>query len=643
MTRSIALALAIAAALLSAPSCSSQNGNGMTDSTHTGDAPDFPADLEWLNTDRAHTLADFKGKFVLLDFWTYCCINCIHVIPDLKRLEAKYPNELVVVGVHSAKFDAERDARNIRQAILRYEIAHPVVNDHEFVVWRSYGARAWPTVVLIDPAGDVVGKLSGEGVFDPIDQAIQAALPKFEGRMNLEPIEFALERRDAEYTPLKFPGKLVVSDGRIYISDSNNNRIVIADLDGEILDVIGSGAEGASDGAFEEATFNKPQGTALVGEALYIADTENHLIRRADLSARTVETIAGVGRQGFDRNPTGDAREVVLNSPWDLVALDGTLFVAMAGNHQLWRIDVATNRVKLHAGSGREDIIDGALRQAALAQPSGLTTDGASIYFADSEVSGVRAADAGETGAVKTIVGDGLFEFGDKDGDVGSARLQHPLGVEYVAGALYVADTYNNKIKRIDLAKGEIRTLAGTGESGAEDGDFEDATFDEPNDVAYYDGTLYVADANNHLVRALDLETRKVSTLSLSNLSKLRRRAPLDLTGRSSDVLRSAEATFSPGAELAVLTTLPEDAKWNDPPGALTLYAADGSFLLETPLAEETTLAIPADAGETLYLEAVAYYCKDGRESVCLSKQLLYELRRRPSTAGDRALITVTL
>ncbi|MBD3410000.1 MAG: redoxin domain-containing protein [Ignavibacteriales bacterium] len=614
----------------------------MTDSTHTGDAPDFPADLEWLNTDRAHTLADFKGKFVLLDFWTYCCINCIHVIPDLKRLEAKYPNELVVVGVHSAKFDAERDAQNIRQAILRYGIEHPVVNDHEFVVWRSYGARAWPTVVLIDPEGDVIGKLSGEGVFAPIDQAIQEALPKFEGRMNFEPIEFALEKHDAEYAPLKFPGKLVVSEGRIVITDSNNDRVVITDLDGAILDVVGSGAEGASDGAFEEATFNKPQGTALVGDALYIADTENHLIRRADLSARTVETLAGVGRQGFDRNPTGDAREVVLNSPWDLVELDGTLYVAMAGNHQLWRIDLATNRVKLHAGSGREDIIDGALRQAALAQPSGLATDGASIYFADSEVSGVRVADAGETGVVRTIVGDGLFEFGDKDGDVSSARLQHPLGVEYVEGVLYVADTYNNKIKAIDLAKGEIRTLAGTGEAGAEDGDFDEATFDEPNDVAYYDGTLYVADANNHLVRALDLETRRVSTLTLTNLAKLRRRAPLDVAKRSNEILRPETATFTPGDSATIRATLPEDAKWNDPPGTLTLYDADGAFLSETPLADETTLAIPADAGEKLHLEAVGYYCKDGRENVCLSRQILYELRRRPSATGDRATITVT-
>ncbi|HEX2869201.1 MAG TPA: thioredoxin-like domain-containing protein [Ignavibacteriales bacterium] len=130
-----------------------------------GDAPEFPDGLDWLNVDHPIKLSDLRGKVVLLDFWTFCCINCMHIIPDLKKLEAKYPGELAVIGVHSAKFLSEQETGNIRQAILRYDIEHPVVNDKDFKIWTSYGANAWPTVVLIDPRGDVVGHHSGEGVY----------------------------------------------------------------------------------------------------------------------------------------------------------------------------------------------------------------------------------------------------------------------------------------------------------------------------------------------------------------------------------------------------------------------------------------------------------------------------------------------
>jgi len=123
----------------------------------------LPTDLVWLNTAKPLRLEELRGKFVLLDFWTYCCINCMHVIPELKRLEKGYPTELVVIGVHSAKFSNERLTDNIRQAILRYEIGHPVVNDKEMQIWRSYAVRSWPTLVLVDPEGYVIGAYSGEG------------------------------------------------------------------------------------------------------------------------------------------------------------------------------------------------------------------------------------------------------------------------------------------------------------------------------------------------------------------------------------------------------------------------------------------------------------------------------------------------
>ncbi|HKP72278.1 MAG TPA: thioredoxin-like domain-containing protein, partial [Pyrinomonadaceae bacterium] len=311
-------------------------------------APDFEGTRGWLNTDKPLSLAALKGKVVLLDFWTYGCINCIHIIPDLKRLEAKYPNNLVVIGVHSAKFENEKETDNIRQIILRYEIEHPVVNDADFTVWQSYAVRAWPTQVLIDPAGYVVGKAEGEGNYEVLDNAITETIAEFRkrGGLNEQPLKLALERAKVGDMPLAFPGKVLadtVTD-RLYVADSNHNRVVVTKLDGTFVETIGTGERGAADGAFARATFHRPQGLALDGEALYVADTENHLIRRVDLRARTVSTVAGTGEQArsIEREPEEHAaRTVALNSPWDLQLVGRTLYIAMAGPHQIWKLDLA--------------------------------------------------------------------------------------------------------------------------------------------------------------------------------------------------------------------------------------------------------------------------------------------------------------
>lgn len=372
-------------------------------------APDFPPDADWINTDRPLTLRDLRGKVVLLDFWTYCCINCMHILPDLKRLEHKYAAELVVIGVHSAKFTAERDTGNLRQAVLRYEIEHPVINDPQMYLWRQYAVRAWPSVVLIDPQGKVIGGYSGEGIYEPFDQIIAKVMASFdrEGLIDRRPLNLLREADREPQSLLSFPGKVLAdaASGRLFIADSNHNRIVVASL---------------VDGAVQEVTggFHHPNGLALDGNYLYVADTDNHALRRVDLTTRQVETLAGTGRQG---DP--------LNSPWDLVLNDGVLYIAMAGPHQLWRLDLATRELAVYAGSGAEARIDGPLLTCALAQPSGITTDGCRLYFADSETSSIRSADLDPEGLVTTIVGEDLFDYGDIDGSGAAVRLQHPLGV----------------------------------------------------------------------------------------------------------------------------------------------------------------------------------------------------------------------
>src|SRR5829696_3937048 len=477
-------------------------------------APEITGGRGWLNTDKPLSIAALKGKVVLLDFWTYGCINCIHIIPDLKKLEAKYANQLVVIGVHSAKFKNEKETENIRRIVLRYEIEHPVYNDSEFAVWQRYGVRAWPTQVLIDPAGYVVGVASGERNYDVIDQAVGTLVDEFRkrGELNEEPLKLVLERAKVGDLPLAFPGKILADakTDRLFIADSNHNRIVVTKLDGSLAETIGTGEAGAVDGAFDKASFYRPQGMALAGDILYVADTENHLVRRVDLKSRNVETIAGTGQQSREYFKSGPARSIALSSPWDLQLVDRVLYIAMAGPHQIWLLDLDKNEVSTFAGSGREARLDGKLLESGFAQPSGIATDGKTIYVADSESNIIRAIDLAG-GSVRTIVGGDLFEFGDVDGSGDNVRLQHPLGLVAFGDKVLIADTYNHKIKELDPDKRRVNSLFGTGKPGQVDGTAP--SFYEPGGLALANGKLYIADTNNHAIRVVDLKTKQASTL----------------------------------------------------------------------------------------------------------------------------------
>ncbi|GIV08059.1 MAG: hypothetical protein KatS3mg019_0150 [Fimbriimonadales bacterium] len=617
----------------------------------TINAPEFPEGLQWLNTERPISLRELRGKVVLLDFWTYCCINCMHILPDLKRLERKYADALVVIGVHSAKFFTEQETENIRQAILRYEIEHPVVNDSQMAVWQQYAVRAWPTLVLIDPNGKIVGYHSGEGIYEIFDRAIEQTIKTAEARGTLKrgSLNFKLEREKEARTVLRFPGKVLADERtqRLFIADSNHHRILVASLkDGAIQMVIGSGATGLEDGAFEKARFNNPQGMAYDPNAdvLYIADTDNHAIRKADLRKRTVETLAGTGEQSRAYPPrAGKGREIALNSPWDLVLLGDTLYIAMAGSHQLWRLNLNTLQAEPHAGTGREACIDDKLSFSALAQPSGITTDGKKLYFADSEVSCVRAADIDPNGALETLVGGDLFEFGDRDGFGREARLQHPLGVVHVDGAIYVADTYNNKIKRLDPRTRKIETVLGTGAEGARDG--ENPTFDEPGGVSYANGKLYIADTNNHLIRVADLKTKRVETLQLRGLEAAQ---PPALYSQPPSQTLDTIATNTATPNLTLRIALPQGHQLNPNAQSQVRIEAQGATVqgkteLVAPLKSlETALPLQLNADHaTLSLHLLIYYCREGQEGLCY----LYEKRLTlpVQQGGEQQAVVVNL
>jgi thiol-disulfide isomerase/thioredoxin len=496
-------------------------------------APGLQGGIAWLNTASPLSMEDLRGRVVLLDFWTLCCINCIHTLPDLAKLEAKYPGVLVVIGVHTPKFENEKLTESIKKAVLRYEVKHPVVNDADMKIWRRYGVRSWPTLVLVDPDGNYYGQISGEGAFEVLDFHIGKLVKEHRANKTLKetPINFALFKEEKQ-TPLYFPGKVLAdaASNRLFIADSTHHRIVITDLTGKKIAIAGAGKDGLKDGGFDVAQFSDPQGMTLGGETLYVADRKNHVIRALDLKNQTVKTVAGIvtkdkttgeliGQQDREsRFTSGPALEVGLNSPWDLLLHDGVMYVAMAGHHQIWTYEPAKSRVEPYAGNGREDLEDGPLGRSSFAQPSGLATDGKYVYVADSEISAIRAVPIGGKGEVKTLVGEGLFEYGDVDGKGKKVRLQHALGVQVYQGKLYVADTYNSKIKVITPDVDNPDNTECATWLGDPPGWLKAKMFDEPAGMSIAGDTMYVADTNNHRIRVVDMRTREVTTLNLQGV-----------------------------------------------------------------------------------------------------------------------------
>lgn len=610
-------------------------------------APSLEGGVGWLNASGPIDLKDLRGKVVLIDFWTYCCINCIHVLPDLEYLEQKFDEELVVIGVHSAKFENEKETEAIRDAIMRYEIAHPVINDANMIVWRKFGARSWPTLVVIDPEGNYCGYVAGEGNRELLDEVVSKLVTYHEAKGTLDrtPLHFDLERYSAEPTPLRYPGKLLADErrNRLFVADTGHNRIVVSTLDGSLVETIGSGAIGRKDGSFAEAQFDHPQGLALEGEILYVADTENHLIRKIDLASKTVSTLAGTGEQARFREKGGPVGTTNLNSPWDLLVHDGVLYIAMAGPHQIWSHRLGSDVVEVFAGSGREDVIDGPHAQSALAQPSGLASDGEALYVCDSEGSAIRRVPFDSDQEVTTPAGPSdmpagqtLFEFGDKDGVGSVARFQHPLGIARRGETLFIADSYNHKVKTVSLAEsslGRVETFAG----GPAAGDSLDpVTFSEPAGLSIAAGALFVADTNNHRIVRINLDSKQATEFSISGLQPPKADAGLeDRAGGLPETEALAVEAKSVGlgraASMVVELSLPDGFKLNPlyPFAAVATSSGDQDIVSDDALgrrlkatvedaAVKFSLPLTGKTGSADLSLVFSYgYCREGTGGVC--------------------------
>lgn len=424
----------------------------------------------WIGTGgRRLSLSDFAGRFLLLDFWTLCCVNCHHVLAELRPIEAEFADLLTVVGVHSPKFEFEKDANAIRSAVQRHGVEHPVLNDPEMATWQAYGVRGWPTLVLVDPIGEIVGTWSGEGHGHAITATITELIPAYESRGELVRGEGHFQAdvtRDSVYVQ---PGKIEALDsGRILISDSGNHSLAIATFaePNSPIQRIGSGKRGFADGSFTEAQFNEPYGVvvlppdiaAKIGHHVVVADTVNHALRGINFDTQQVSTLAGTGEQWRPGDlDHGSALETALSTPWDVEFRDGLIYIAMAGEHRIWFFDPVLGTVGIAAGTTHEGLVDGPSDQAWFAQPSALVNSPQGIWILDSETSSLRTL---QSNVVATSIGTGLFNFGHIDGPANNARLQHPLGITTDGEVVYIADTYNGAIRMFNPSTGVVSTLA---------------------------------------------------------------------------------------------------------------------------------------------------------------------------------------
>jgi DNA-binding beta-propeller fold protein YncE/thioredoxin-related protein len=470
-------------------------------------APEFPAGLEWFNVQEPVRLADQLGRVVLIDFGTFSSIHCQHVLQDLKELRARFRNELVVVSVHSPKFTAEKKRSHVLKAINRLHISHPVVHDPDRKLWDIYGTKYWPTQVLVDTEGCILGSMTGDGKKSQLQLIIQYQINRSTGRAENRTPSFSV--RPAREAPgvLSFPGRIVAAPNRIYIADSGHNRILAASASGQVMRQYGNDGAGFIDGNGSMAAFDNPQGMVLVDDFLYVADTGNHAIRRIHTRTNDVVTIAGTGKAGTTASVDipGTPSTVSMSSPTDIVFRNGKLYIAMTGSHQIWRLSLIANTIEVFAGSGYEDLQDGPPGSAAFSQPSGLALLGDGLFCVDAGTSAVREIDV-QSGIVKTVVGEGLFDFGDSDGPGAAARLQYPLGIvaDPAHQMLWVTDTYNNKIKRIGLSTRYVSSTSC------------DRRLDEPGGLAFHQDTLYIANTNAHEILSLNPNNGHAKALNIS-------------------------------------------------------------------------------------------------------------------------------
>ncbi|MEZ5484265.1 MAG: redoxin domain-containing protein [Lysobacteraceae bacterium] len=460
--------------------------------------------LDWLTVPEL-SLEGLRGRVVALAFWHAGSAVCGNLLRDLQQLQRKHADGLSVVAVHCPRFEAEREREVVVKAVERLGLRFPVAADRDFVAWQHYGVRGWPSTLLIDAHGRVREQFAGDLCLSALDAAIDDLLHEG-GEDNSRVFEILRPPQvDEQRLPLSFPSGLAISDSHLYIADSGHHRILECTHDGRVLREFGSGTPGLLDGGSSDAGFCFPSGLLIHRESLYVADTCNHALRRIRLLSGEVDTVLGNGRPGPAAATTGDLdRGTPLNAPIDVAGIQDRLFVSVSGANQVWEYDLTRERLRVLAGSGDTGVVDGVGPFARFAEPAGLVQVQQTLYVLDSAGSALRSVHVGDS-AVQTLVGKGLFDFGDKDGPRSVAGLQHPLALVLDTGSptLWIADTYNNAIRKLRLGGGEVMRL--------------DIPYrlQRPAAIATRRGGLWIANTDAHELLHVDVESGKVRRIAV--------------------------------------------------------------------------------------------------------------------------------
>ena len=607
-------------------------------------------DYQWINSSRNINSSDLQDRIILVDFWTYACINCLHMVPEIKKLEEEFGNKLTVIGVHSGKFDNEKQFENIKKAVLKYDISHLVVNDADLKIWKSFNISSWPTFVLLDPKGKIIKQYQGEVSGTIIKEDIEKLIKKYNYSLNRDELPIVLEKNKAIDRILRFPSGIEFAkdfsyknspkNNSLIVSNTGKNTISVISLDGETLLEIGSGNSNLEDGEIEKASFNSPRGLLFKDDILYVADTGNHAVRKVDFKSGQVTTVIGTGTKGLALAENNKATKAELASPWDLEFFpdNNHIIISNAGTHQLLKYNISEETIIPFAGSGEEELIDGKYPNNALAQPSGLSAASGNLYFVDSETSSLRSVN--KEGMVETLIGKGLFNFGHKDGDKEEALMQHPVGLSADDTGIYISDTHNNIIRKFDFKTKELSDYSGS-VRGDEVGNKKSTLYNEPEAMVSVLDKFYICDTNNGRIVELERKSGNSKLLDVIPKSKM----PIEgLLEYLPNLAKIPTKIVKSKSEIKISFVMKDGWKINDSsPSFFNLVEVKNNqeanliASFDGEIIKSGAIILPKLSKKNIYyLHGTVYYCEDKENALCLIKS--YEQKLIPKSSGDNQI-----
>ncbi len=613
---------------------------------------------QWLNLSRPLEIPDLKDRIILLDFWNYACVSCVQSLPEIKKLENQFGSKLLIIGVHSAKFNNEKDLSAVKKAVLKHDITYPVINDSKLEIWNNFKINALPTFVLINPHGNIFKTYIGENELVKIKGDIKKLIDKFKFEINRNPLPVRLEKFISIKNILDFPTKLeYVADfsynshhsPAILIANTGGNNIIASSLSGNIVAKIGSGIAGFVDGDFDQASFKSPKGLIYQADKIYLADTANNALREIDLKLGKVKTLIGSGNVGekiaIDNKPL-EAKNIDLASPTDIEFFPdkNNIAIANSGTNQILSYNIKNQTISVLAGDGFEGVLDGKYPKNSLAQTSDMSVFGRKLYFVDASSSSLRVLE--EDGNLKTLIGKDLNFFGHQNGNKSVAKMQHPLGLIVDDTGAYISDSFNHTIRKYDFASNQISDLSGKQKKGDGIGLENLTQFDEPDGIISVLGNFYIADSNNNRIVILNRANLASEILNVMPPLKLPKEGFLQYLP---NLKKSEDLAVKSDSEIDIKIKLADGWKINENAPSfinlLDLVKENEANLLASfdwHAIQGSDLKLPKLIAKKEYLlQGVIYFCQDKKNSLCRIKS--YEQKISAEKDQSNSLLEIDL